>query len=306
MPLKVLVIGYGSIGKKHARNLSELGIRPFIMTSHPDSSPDCRFIRTIGECPDPDYAIIATPTSGHAGDLKSLADGTICKNILIEKPAGNSLKEGMTIKKMASRHKMTVSIAYNMRFLGIFDDIMAFLEKNTGKIDLVKITAGQYLPEWRPASDYRISYSAQREMGGGADLDLSHEIDYMLRLFGKPEKTVLAYNDNISGLDVRSPDYFKGIYRYPEFVADVELDYFRKKERTLRILGDNRCLADIDFINGRAVMDGQLSENASLFDFKKSYLDELREFLGMAPRRSLASLDEGIEVLKLLNPGYHS
>src|SRR3989338_6689821 len=299
--MKVLVTGYGSAGKRHINNLVAMNIETYVLTSYPDKRNDIKFVSFASECKDVDYAIIATPTGRHLTDLIDVSKNCPVKKILIEKPVEASLEKAMEIKRFAEEAGITVLLAYNMRFLKVFDTIREYIEKNFSSIRLVKILAGQYLPEWRPYKDYRKSYSAHKDMGGGVDLDLSHEIDYMLWIFCVPSSVFFILKEKISELDIDSADYFKGVYKYKNFIADVELDYIRCKERRLSVAGENKEIVEVDFIKKYIkVMDGPLLQNENLFDFDNSFVDELKEFLGLSPTNKLATLDESINILKFI------
>lgn len=299
--MKVLVIGYGSIGRRHVNNLLAIGIETYVLTSYPDGKNNTRFIKSVRECQRVDYAIIATPTYKHLESLKDIAKNSQIKKVLIEKPAESSAQKALELKRLAEKNGITIFIAYNMRFLKIFDIIKEHVEKNSNLTRLVKISAGQYLPEWRPCKDYKDSYSAHKDMGGGVDLDLSHEIDYMSWIFGKPASVIFILKERISKLGIDSTDYFKGLYRYSNFIVDVELDYLRPKERKLSIIGENRNILEVDFIKRYFKdSDGALWNNEKLFDFESSFIEELKEFLGLNPAKRLCGLDDGISVLKLI------
>ncbi len=297
----VLLIGYGSIGKRHARNLVEIGIKPYILTKHPDDL-HAHFISDIQEVVDKaiEYCIIASPTARHLTDLKSL---TILKNIpkhiLIEKPVERTFRKGMDVATFAKKHMLNLFIAYNLRFLLAFDKIRTFIEKKRKQIKLVEIVAGQDLREWRK-KDYRTSYSAHRTEGGGVDLDLSHEVDYLLWLFGKSRKNTI-YRDHISNLEIDSPDVFKLISTYDSFVAEVTLDYIRKpKTRYLKIFcedGENLyydlTTNTLEIGADKTVITGKITD---------SYKTMLCAFLGIEKNQAhkLCTMKEGLDVLKTI------
>ena len=187
-----------------------------------------------------------------------------------------------------------------MRFISKLQYVKRNIQKLIPEIKLVKIYCGQYLPEWRPESDYRKSYSSFPDKGGGVDLDLTHEIDYMIWLFGSPQKIEYTKIDKISSLEISSPDYFKGIYKYNNFIVDVELDYIRKLDRKLIILGENKVLVDLDFIKSNLVFCNEKVELMTT-DIQNSLSSELNEFLNEDNPRNLCTLDESIEVLKMIN-----
>jgi len=299
--MKVLVLGYGSAGKRHVNNLVAMGIEPIVLTAYPDARKDVKFAESIAQCHDIDYAIIATPTYKHLENLVVISKNSSIKKVLIEKPVEASLKKALEIKRVARVNGITVFIAYNMRFLKVFDIVKQYIKKYFNSIRLVKILAGQYLPQWRPYKKYTESYSAHRNMGGGVDLDLSHEIDYMLWIFGAPSSILHILKEKISTLDIDSTDYFKGIYKYPNFIADVELDYIRRKERKLSVIGENREILKIDFVEKYVkVMDKTLLDKRDSFDFEGSFIEELKEFLGLATTNKLSTLEESINVLEFI------
>ena len=170
-----------------------------------------------------------------------------------------------------------------------------------------EIEVGQYLPSWRPLSDYRESYSARKEQGGGAALDLSHEIDYMRYLFGDPVSWKIM-KSKVSDLDINSEDIFKGIYRFSNgFLCSVHTDYIRhNKKRGINIVGSKGTL-ECDFIKKYIKMQknsGEISliEDAHLFDVDESYKSELNHFIECIEKDKTPqiTLDDGIEVLKLI------
>ena len=299
--MKVLVIGYGSIGQRHVNNLIAMGIETYVLTAYPDKKINACFVKSVRECRGVEHAIIATPTYKHLENLVDISKNSLIKKVLIEKPVEVSVQKALELKRLAIKNKISVFVAYNMRFLKIFEVIKERLEKKSNLVRLIKISAGQYLPEWRPYKDYKDSYSAHKNMGGGVDLDLSHEIDYMSWILGRPASVIFILKERIGKLDIDSTDYFKGLYRYPSFIVDVELDYLRLKERKLIVIGENRTILEVDFIKKYLKdLDGVLLNDEKLFDFENSFTEELKEFLGLNSTKRLCDLDDGIRVLKLI------
>ena len=297
----ILLIGYGSIGKRHARNLIEMGLTPFILTKHPDDL-NATFLNDVSELGgrNIEYCIICSPTSEHLDSLKkclSLKHGP--KKILIEKPLEATYAKGIQVKKISEKFDVEIFVAYNLRFLEVFKTIRGFLEKNKG-IRIVEIVAGQDLKEWRSARDYTRSYSAHREQGGGVDLDLSHEIDYVLWLFGDKIIDKMMYRKKISDLEIDSPDIFKLFLRYERFVVDVTLDYIRKpKTRYIRIICENGENLYYDFTTNR--IDIRTRETTFADSIGQSYKRMLMSFLAdETNKRKLCTIEEGLKVLKIL------
>ena len=298
--MNVLIVGNGSIGKQHVGALLTLGAKPIVYTQFPDVNSNVKYIKSLNEINDVDIAIICSPTYRHLLDFKRITSKFKLSKVLIEKPVATSTQEALEIKKISIDKRIKVYVAFDMRFISKLQYIKRNIQKLIPEIKLVKIYCGQYLPEWRPESDYRKSYSSFSEKGGGVDLDLTHEIDYMLWLFGSPQKIEYTKIDKISSLEISSPDYFKGIYKYNNFIVDVELDYIRKLDRKLIILGENKVLVDLDFIKDNLIFCNEKIE-LKTNDIKNSLSAELHEFLNEDNPRNLCALDESIEVLKMIN-----
>lgn len=286
------MVGYGSIGKRHARNLKGLGIRPYVLTDHPDNSGNAIFVKNFSSLKGKNisHCIIASPSCLHLRDFKRCVENFKgAKHILIEKPLEINSSKARAIGGLAKRNKILVSIGYNLRFLKAFDRIKKFIKKEKDSVRLVEVLAGQDLVQWHPKRDYRLSYSACRKRGGGVDLDLSHEIDYVLWLFGNKFQIKTLTRRKISSLKINSPDYFKLLMDYSKFVVDITLDYIRRpKERYLKIICDN----------GKRLYKDFTKES----DLNLSYLRVLKAFLGFDKKgvNKLCSLKEGLQILKAI------
>lgn len=318
--MNVLVVGYGSIGRRHVLNLikSDCIDQISIYTKiKKDIDKDCEkkitFIDasavTLSDvCRDlkPNFAIVANDTYKHVETAYIIAELGI--NLFIEKPLSHSAKDAIYLKKTAENKKIKTFVAYNLRFLSAMQYIKDQLDSGTiGSLYFSEIEVGQYLPEWRPLSDYRESYSARKDKGGGVALDLSHEIDYMRYLFGDP----VSWNSmksKVSNLAIDSEDLFKGIYRFQNgFLCSVHMDYIRRdKKRTLNIVGSRGTL-ECDFIKKSIKIkknSGNISliEDTHLFDVDESYISELNAFVECIEKDkpSQITLDDGIAVLRLV------
>ena len=169
-------------------------------------------------------------------------------------------------------------------------------------IKIVEVVCGQNLKDWRGFEKYEESYSADREKGGGVDLDLSHEIDYILWLFGTDIKNKVLYRNKISGLNINSPDILKLILDYDTFIVDITLDYIRKqKERYIKIMCENGNSLYYDFITSTLKIGEKSIKLNDNID--KSYKEMLKAFLDIDEKNKnkLASLKAGLDVLDILD-----
>ena len=323
--MNALVIGYGSIGKRHVDNLLKLSQieRIIVCSNHLDSfqnHPEREKLRSVRSLEELfpmmsngkqfDFAIVANETYKHVETANALAGYGI--NLFIEKPISDSAKKAISFKKVAEKSNIKIFVAYNFRFLGAIQYIKNQISAGVfGSLYFGEIEVGQYLPSWRPLSDYRESYSARKEQGGGAALDLSHEIDYMRYLFGDPVSWE-SMKSKVSDLDINSEDLFKGIYRFSSgFLCSVHTDYIRhNRKRRMNLVGSKGTL-ECDFIEKYSKIQkntGEISliKDAHLFDVDESYRSELNHFIECIEKDKtpLITLDDGIEVLKLIE-GHH-
>lgn len=195
--MKCLVIGYGSIGKRHARVLSEMGHEIALLSQAPNQNHlGFTDLNTAIVSFNPDYTVIANDTGKHAATLNAIAELGYRGITLVEKPLAASASE---LYKIPSG---PVFVGYTLRFHPVLQQISNYLRDET----LWSLTAycGQYLPDWRPDRDYRDSYSARPD-DGGVIRDLSHELDYVQWLAGYWSKTV-AIGGKISTLKILSED----------------------------------------------------------------------------------------------------
>lgn len=200
MSLRSLVVGYGSIGKRHARILRSMGADTAVVSSRQIDHNPC--FHTLSEALaqfQPEYVVVANRTSEHLATLQELANQSFRGVVMIEKPIymHPAAVDLSTFKG--------VFVAYNLRF----HPVIRTLKAELAGAEAVSVHAyvGKYLPQWRPGSDYRQSYSARIKHGGGVLRDLSHELDYLTWLFGS-WKHLSALGGKFSELEIESADAF--------------------------------------------------------------------------------------------------
>ena len=197
--LKALVIGYGSIGQRHARLLAELGCQVAVMSRRPIRFSLC--YSGLSEALvywQPNYVVVANRTSEHHQTIEALVQYGFQGRVLVEKPLFDRPSE-------LSTHAFSqVSVAYNLRCHPLLTRLKTFLDYSANLVT-ANIYVGSYLPDWRPNTDYRQSYSTKKSEGGGVLRDLSHELDYVFWLFG-PWRRLTALGGHFSQLEVDSED----------------------------------------------------------------------------------------------------
>lgn len=220
--MNVLIIGYGSIGKRHYEILRAIdGVNCVDVVTKQLINVDRTYQKLSGirnlNCYD--YFIIATETVKHFEQLKYICSKVTKKKILVEKPLFDKSYNSFN-------NDNEVYTAYNLRFHPVLQELRKQLSKAT--VYSVNAICGQYLPNWRPGQDYRKSYSADIKMGGGVLRDLSHELDYISWLFGNLI-SFDAINTKISDLEITSDDIFTAIgITEKKTIVNVTLDYISK------------------------------------------------------------------------------
>lgn len=290
----VLIVGFGSIGRRHAEVLSTLGCSVGVV-SRRTSIYGCPWpawtdLKSAIECLSPSYIVIATETARHHGDLLDLADSGFKGRVLVEKPLFGSPRA------LPDLPVAEIRVGYNLRF---HPAIQALKEALAGELALsVEASVGQYLPDWRPGTDYRTSYSAKRAEGGGVLRDLSHEIDLLIWLFGQPA-AVVAMGGRVSDLAIDSDDAWSVLIRQSGSAMTVlHLDYLhRPGRRTIHVETKTRSIC-LDLIAGCLTIDGRPRSIA--FERNDSYRQMHAAMIGRRPTDDLCDALTGLTVLQTI------
>ena len=296
--MNALIIGYGSIGRRHADILSDLNVIEKIVVVSKQEDVLYRSYKSIDEIFDLtefDYFVIASPTNLHFDHLKKINAKVSGKIILVEKPLFQNV-ENIKLNN-------DVFVAYNLRFHPILIKLSQLLKKE--KSLSVNVITGQYLPDWRPERDYRESYSASRERGGGVLLDLSHEIDYLLNLFGTI-KHISAINKRISDLEINSDDYITAIGQFDNGVHfNFTMDYLSKKAIRQILIQTKDSTVKVDLIENsiEVIKIGNMVEVFDNFNIDKniSYQEMHKSALGIIERDRICKYNEAMNVLLIID-----
>jgi len=310
--MKILVIGYGSIGKRHAANVKSLG-HDAILLRHSNINPNTdgfkeyySFEEAIIQ-EDIKGAIICSPTSNHIDDVKKLVEHDI--PFLLEKPPSSDLDSTLNIGKYLYDYNFNkYDIGLNLRYYPSLQFIKKYLP-NLGQIYSSQIYVGYYLPYWRKNVDYRKTSSALKGLGGGVHIELVHEIDYALWFFGYPKK-IFGYVNRISNLEISTEDICSALLQYKDgSIIELHLDYLSHKYlRGCRIIAEKGTL-EWNMDNGNVYYFQRESKNTkqifsinSNYNFNETYLHELRNFIGIinGENKKKISIDHAIEVMKVV------
>lgn len=249
---RVLVVGCGSIGKRHIGNLKKLGVAEIAaVDSREDRRAEVRerfgvtrLFPSLDEALQQpvDAAVICTPTSLHVPPALELARRGV--HLMIEKPISHNLDGVDELLKICREKRLVCFVAYVMRFDPSLRKVKQLLDdRAVGQVLSVRSETSSYLPYWHPWEDYRTFYMAKKSLGGGAILDESHSLDYVRWLLGEPER-VSCLNDRISKLEIDTDDINEMIVRFRSgAVATIHQDLIgRQPQENLEIIGSETTL----------------------------------------------------------------
>jgi predicted dehydrogenase len=238
--MKALVVGQGSIGQRHARLLSQAHCDVAVVSRTPSrqlrSHAD---LATAVVAEKPGYIVIANATAEHHASLATLVEQEFTGAVLVEKPLFDQ-------PRPAPFHRFArLAVAYNLRFHPV---LVALKQRLAGQRVLsVEAYAGQWLPDWRPGTDHRTSYSASATRGGGVLRDLSHELDLVAWLFG-PWSHLAALGGRQSTVTFDSDDLWTVLLELASGAAvTLQLNYLDRpgRRRLLVVTPDATHVADV-------------------------------------------------------------
>lgn len=311
---RTLVVGSGSIARRHIANLRELW---------PDGEVACvsasgrrieagetqatLVLQNLEEALDwqPEFAVVASPAPFHLMQAARLAEHGVA--VLIEKPVAHALEGSETWTSALEKHAARVDVAYNLRLLPSAQQFKRMLEEGViGRVMNVLVDVGQYLPDWRPQDDYRKGVSARRDLGGGALLELSHEFDYLRWFFGEFD-TGFCHASTSGSLELDVEDRADVILSRPDgLVANVHMDFLQRfPRRTCKAIGEEGSLVWNPIAN--SVMLANKEGERQLYaepEWNRNlmYQDLLRHFAKVArgEAKPLVGLYHALDTLRLV------
>ena len=291
---KIVILGYGSIGKRHFRILKKYVPLKYIYIFTSQKINIDNSFKNLNKLIEinPDYFIISTVTSDHISKIKFIERNFSDKTILIEKPL---FKNYINYKPK----KNLFFINYNLRFNPALVFLKNYLHRKNFFHAYIKCTS--YLPDWRKNTDYKKSYSSSKKLGGGVLLDLSHELDYCNWLFGN-FRIISALNKKISNLDIKSDDYLSIILKNEKkLFINLDINFFSKNtERSIILSGDKQSV-NIDLINQKIKFTGKKFKNISLKKINSDYTYEKTHLSILNSKfQNLCTYDEGMKTMRLI------
>jgi len=316
--MNILVVGAGSIGKRHLKNLLHIGIDTsnlIVVETRDDRRAEVQSLGldNIFQSIDDatlnhkiDAAIICSPTSLHIEHAIQLATNNV--HLMIEKPLSRDLQDIDQLKNIVEENNLAVLMAYIFRFSPLTKKVKELLNNNSiGEILYVRGEFSEYLPDWHPYEDYRSYYMAEKTQGGGSILDQSHIMDLIHYLFGG-FKTVSAFNSKLSSLKINADDTAEMIVNLKSGVlASIHTDIFgRNHKKYLEIKGEDGNILWDHYSNSVCLYDAKEKRTTVFDDFSKDfnnvYIDEIRHFINCCKSKEnpIANLQDGIDTMKLI------
>lgn len=301
--MKILIIGLGSIAKKHIKALNELGIKAelYALRFQKNAAQEEGITNLFSEQEidnNFDFGIISNPTSLHFQSIDLLVKRNI--PLFIEKPPLASLIDAEELNNRIIKAGIKTYVACNLRFHPCLEYLKNLINSNPEtSINEVNVYCGSYLPDWRPNLDFRQNYSANKSQGGGVHLDLFHELDYVHWIFGFPH-TIKSYKTSNSSLRINAIDYANYILGYNSFTVNIILNYYRRTpKRTIEILFNERTLI-VDLIKNEIIENEKVLFNDTNFEISDTYIRQMNFFVNqvLSDEIQMNTFTESLKILK--------
>ncbi len=291
--MKLMIVGLGSIGMRHARNFKELGANVMVGLD-PSAERRSQFIAEIGGravstiedgfAQAPEMAVIASPTRFHVEHAMRCAE--MGCHLLIEKPLGASLEGVPALLAAVEQRCLFAHVSSNFKFHRASPIIRELLyEGAIGKVTAAQVLAGEWLPGRHPWEDYRQGYAARQDLGGGIVLD-THEFDYLTWLLG-PVQLAHGFATRSGCLDVSTDDVACAcLYFASGVLATLQIDYIQREYRRRYHISGDAGTIEWDFATGSLSIYRACSQKKQLIDVgednNEMYVRQARQVLEAA------------------------
>ena len=338
--MKVLVTGLGSAGQRHVRNLRALYGRdvdilayrvralPHVLTDAATMAAGATVEQTYGIrsfsrladalAEQPAVAIVSNPTTCHLPT--ALAAARAGCHLLIEKPLADTMEGIDELTALVERQGLVATVGYQLRFHPALVRARALLGQGAiGELQSVHAEFTEYLPDAHPYEDYRQSYAARADLGGGVILCYIHEFDYLTWWLGLPRQ-VSTTGGRLGDLEIDVEDTATTTMAYRLGTRDVAVEVHqsflgRPGSRTCRLSGDAGVIdMDLNAPSVTLTRDDGATDRQGFDGFNRNqmFVDELSHFItavagGHAPmvplREAAASLRVALAARESLRSG---
>lgn len=313
----ILVLGAGSVGRRHLRNLVQLGCRVSAMDPRPDRIAEAASEVTLersyaalepalADAAAFDGVAVCSPPSFHVEQgARSLQLGL---PVLMEKPLTTSSQAALPLLAAAAAARAPLLLGYTYRWWQPLRELRRRIaEGEVGRVLHVRCCMSAHLADWHPWEAYQDFFMASRELGGGALLDESHFVDLMLWMFGVPER-VFARVERLSALDIDTDDNVDALLEYDAGLrVSIHLDLFgRPHEKYITVSGETGTLHwsfDPNSIRLGREAAQQWEDTVYQGERNDMFVEVAREFLEVVAGRAAptATVQDGLDVLRVLD-----
>jgi predicted dehydrogenase len=289
-----LVLGAGSIGRRHAKNIRQLFPDDRLTVYDPleenlnklkgDRSVDLIHMEQQVLARNPDVCLICSPNHLHLQQAMYWANRGA--HLFIEKPLSHTMDGIQELIALLDQTKRIAMVACNMRFFPNIIHVKSLLDNHAvGTIYGIQVETGSYMPDWRPYSDYRENYGAKKKTGGGVMLDNIHEVD-LIRWYGGEVTSVVALADHVSNLEIETEDLAAILCRFKQgAIGEIHLDYLQRPySRACKIIGQQGTII-WDIKEGVTKIHTEnhteweeVYRLPAGYDFNAMYMEELKAF----------------------------
>jgi predicted dehydrogenase len=321
--VRILIAGLGAIGQRHARNLRAIagdGLEllayrrrrlPHVVTEtlqrDDTRSVETELGLTVFEDLDaalgarPHAVFVCTPSAGHIEIAQRAADAGC--HLFIEKPISHTIDGVEGLRDTVAARNLVALVGCQWRYHPAVRWLREVLESQAlGPLVRAEIDYGEYLPDWHSYEDYRTSYAARAELGGGVVLTQIHDYDLAWWLFGAP-RTVAATGGHLSDLEIDVEDTVDAQLDGGAAPVTIRQSFAaRPPRRTISVDGE-RGSVTLDLLNGRISSHPRIASAGSFADYQRNqmFIDEARHFLACisGDERPAVPLEDGIAVLRV-------
>ncbi len=310
---KILIVGFGSIGKRHMRNiLSKNNIEIIICSKRNDlkfKEKNIKVVKTIDKAifEKPDIAFVTNETSYHVKIANKLTKAGI--DLFIEKPLSSSINGLQELKRNIKKRRLITLVGCDHRFHPCLKKIKELIDKKRlGRIYSVQVESSSLLSDWHPYEDYRKGYSAQNKLGGGIATTMTHELDFLRWYFGDV-KEIFSITKKVSDLEITVDDISAMTMIFKNgVIGELHLDYFARPEfKSCKIRGTEGTLYWNTESNDIRIFYNNQNKwkiifKAKNFERNQMFVKELEYFLKCVKNRdqTFNDVNEGIKTLKVI------
>lgn len=325
--LQFLIVGCGSIAKRHLKNLLAIGV-PKEHIGLCDINPArVKELRDLGGLPESngwtslsealsqkkqDAALICAPTAFHTQVGMEVAKAGA--HLFMEKPIAADQKNLDQLLSLVSDNQLVFAVAYFFRFHPGFKKVKEWLD--AGKIGPVygaRVQCGQYLPDWHPWEDYRGFYMSKKNEGGGALLDISHELDYLKAFMNSKVSEVACFYDTLGPLEMDADNMSSTILKFENgAIASLQLDLLQRVvRRNCELIGQEGTIV-WDHPSKTVTLFTPENKAGEIYkydyDGNQGYIDELKHFVQCIQDKKRPIVDgvSGAETLKIITAAKRS